>query len=153
MARGNLTIELSKRDVLAVNKWLDNMDKVDQKNTIQTALRQGAQMLVDAGKANLASRNKEKTGNLKRSFRIKVVKKKAYALSGFKRPAGNHSYLIDRGTNKRYTSKGWYRGSVSKGSPNRGSLYWTDAVQTNGGKALDRLMSAIYTALNQINNR
>lgn len=148
-----MTIELSKRDVILVNKWLANMEKVDQKNTIQTALREGAKLIMDAGKSNLAMRNKTKTGNLKRSFRIKVVKKKAYALSGFKRPGGNHSYLIDRGTDKRYTKKGWYRGSISKSSPNKGSLYWTDAVEANGGRALDKLMSAIYTALSQINNR
>jgi len=152
MAR-NLTIELSKSDVIAVNKWLEKMDKVDQGNTIQSALREGAKIIMDAGKSNLATRNKTKTGNLKKSFRIKVVKKKAYALSGFKRPGGNHSYLIDRGTDKRYTKKGYYRGSVSKGSPNRGSMFWTDAVQANGGKAVDRLMSAIYDALAKINNR
>ena len=152
MAR-NLTIELSKSDVIAVNKWLEKMDRVDQGNTIQSALREGAKIIMDAGKSNLATRNKTKTGNLKKSFRIKVVKKKAYALSGFKRPGGNHSYLIDRGTDKRYTKKGYYRGSVSKGSPNRGSMFWTDAVQANGGKAVDRLMSAIYDALAKINNR
>lgn len=152
MAR-NLTIELSKSDVIAVNRWLDKMDKVDQSNTVQSALREGAKIIMDAGKANLATRNKTKTGNLKRSFRMKVVKKKAYALSGFKRPGGNHSYLIDRGTDKRYTKKGYYRGSVSKGSPNKGSMFWTDAVQANGGKAVDRLMSAIYEALTKINNR
>jgi hypothetical protein len=152
MAR-NLTIELSKSDVIAVNRWLDKMDKVDQSNTVQSALREGAKIIMDAGKANLATRNKTKTGNLKGSFRMKVVKKKAYALSCFKRPGGNHSYLIDRGTDKRYTKKGYYRGSVSKGSPNKGSMFWTDAVQANGGKAVDRLMSAIYEALTKINNR
>ena len=153
MAKGALTIELSKSDVAAVNRWLSELDKVDQSNTVQYALKQGALVIQNAGKANLAVRNKTHTGNLKKSFSIKVVKKKAYALSGFKRPAGAHAHLIDRGTDKRYTKKGAYRGSVSKGNPNSGSLFWTQAVTANGGRALNTLMNAIYDALEEINRR
>lgn len=147
MAKGNLTIELSKSDVAAVNRWLSEMEKVDQSNTIQNALRQGAKVIQDAGKTNLASRNKVNKGNLKKSFSIKVVKKKAYALSGFKRPKGAHAHLVDRGTAKRYTGKGYYRGSA------KGTMFWTDAVEANGGKALNTLMNAIYDALAEINRR
>ena len=111
------------------------------------------QDIIDAGKANLASRNKEKTGNLKKSFGIRVNKSKAYALGGHRRPAGAHSYLIDRGTKKRYTAKGYYRGSISRNSPQHGTLYWTDAVNSNGEKALNSLMNAIYQALDEIRRR
>ena len=37
---------------------VEEMDKVEQTNTIQSALRKGATIITDAGKANLASRNK-----------------------------------------------------------------------------------------------
>lgn len=151
--QNNLTITLDKRDLAAVNHWLSEMSEVDQKNTLQKALRDGAKIIQDAGKANLETRNKVNTGKLRRSFAIKVNKKKAYALSGFKRPGGSAAYLIDRGTKKRYTAKGYYRGSVSKDSPNTGSMFWTDAVNAEGGKALDRLMTAIYNSLNEITNR
>lgn len=151
--QNNLTITLDKRDLAAVNHWLSEMSEVDQKNTLQKALKDGAKIIQDAGKANLETRNKVNTGKLRRSFAIKVNKKKAYALSGFKRPGGSAAYLIDRGTKKRYTTKGYYRGSVSKDSPNTGSMFWTDAVNAEGGKALDRLMTAIYNSLNEITNR
>ena len=147
MATGNLTIQLNKSDVAAVNRWLSEMEKVDQSNTIQNALRQGAKVIQDAGKTNLASRNKVNKGNLKKSFSIKVVKKKAYALSGFKRPKGAHSFLVDRGTAKRYTAKGYYRGAAKP------SYFWSDAVEANGGKALKTLMNAIYDALAEIQRR
>lgn len=144
---GNLTIELSKQDLMVANKWLSEMAKVDQGSTVQRALRQGAEIIQNAGKTNLSSRNQTRTGNLKKSFGIKVVKKKAYALAGFKRPKGAHAHLVDRGTAKRYTSKGYYRGAA------RPSYFWTDAVQMNGGEALNNLMNAIYQSLNEINRR
>lgn len=132
---------------------LHALDKVDQHKIIQTALRTGMQEILDAGKANLASRNKTKTGNLKKSFGIRVNKKKGYALGGHKRPAGAHSYLIDRGTKKRWTKDGAYRGSISKGNPQHGTMYWTDAVKSNGTKAMNTLMNAIYQSLNDITRR
>ena len=148
-----LTIELDKNDYQRAMRMLESMDKVSQKQVIQRALRTGMQTIIDAGKANLASRNKEKTGNLKRSFGIRVNRSKGYALGGHKRPAGAHSYLIDRGTKKRYTSKGYYRGSISKGNPKHGTLYWTDAVNSHGEQALNSLMNAIYQALDEIRRR
>ena len=129
------------------------MEKVDQSNTIQTALRKGAQIIQAAGKTNLATRNKVVKGDLKKSFSVRVVKKKAYALAGFKRPQGAHAHLVDRGTKKRYTARGYYRGSVSKGSPNTGSLFWTDAVNATGQRALEGVMSAIYKSLDEITKR
>lgn len=123
------------------------MSKVDQKATIQRALKAGAEIIKGAGQTNLASRNKVVTGNLKKSFSIKVVKKKAYALSGFKRPKGAAAHLVDRGTKKRYTSRGYYRGQVT------GTKFWTDAVETAGPKALNAVMDAIYKSLEEIRRR
>lgn len=153
MATGDLTFELNKADYERIQKWLSQLSEADQKSTIQNALRSGAKLLTTAGKANLQARNKTKTGNLKKSFGLKVVKKRAYALAGFKRPAGAHSHLIDRGTDKRYTKNGYYRGSVSRGNPNKGTMFWTDAVETEGPSALNRIMDAIYKSLDEITRR
>ena len=146
MAKGDLTIELSPRDVAVVNKWLSELEKADQGTSIQRALKQASLVIQNAGKSNLATRNKVKTGNLKKSFSIKVVKKKAYALSGFKRPKGAHAHLVDKGTAKRYY-QGHSRGEV------KGSKFWTDAVQTNGGKAMQTLIDAIYKSIAEITRR
>ena len=160
MARGDLTITLNKAELAAVNKWLSEMDKVDQTSTVSDALKQGIKIIQQQGKLNLASRNNVVTGNLKRSFALKVNKKKVYALSGFRRSqpkkgvkGGNHAHLIDLGTNKRWTKAGAYRGSISRGNPNHGSGFWSDAVASQGPQAIDRLMNAVYKSLEEITRR
>lgn len=151
--QGDLTFEINKADYDRMQRWLSQLSEADQKSVIQNALRTGAKALQAAGKLNFARRNKSVTGNLKKSFGLKVVKKKAYALAGFRRPAGAHSHLIDRGTSKRWTAKGYYRGSVSRGTPNKGSMFWTDAVNTQGPAALNKIMDAIYKSLEEITSR
>ena len=136
------------------------MSKVDQSKAIQYALNQGMRVIVNAGKMNLSSRNNVVSGNLKKSFSLRVNKKKSYALGGFRRSAprkgiegGNHAHLVDRGTVKRYTKKGYYRGSVSRGRPQTGTMFWTDAVNSQGPAALNKLMDAVYDALYEIMRR
>jgi hypothetical protein len=55
-----------------------------------------------------------KTGNLKKSlkrdYNKKLSKKYASSRVGYKRPEGSHAHLLDRGTQKRWTKKGQYRG-------------------------------------------
>lgn len=154
MASGELTIVLDKADYDRVQKWLSEFSTADQKSIVQNALRTGAKSLQAAGKSNLAQRNKVHTGHLKKSFGMRVVKRRSYALVGFKRPGGGeHAHLIDRGTAKRWTQRGAYRGSISKGSPKTGTKFWTDAVQTEGPAALNRIMDAIAKTLEDITNR
>ena len=133
------------------------MENVDQGPAIRSALSAGIKVIVDTGKANLKARNGVKTGNLKKSFTKTVKAKKAAAYAGFRRSApgkriqgANHSYLVDRGTRKRVTSKGYNRGSVSKTAPNTGSKFWTDAVESQGPAAMNRLMDAIYRTLDNM---
>lgn len=154
MAKGELTIVLDEKDLNKMNAILDKYDKVDQNNIVQGALRQGMEVIVAEGKSNLATRNKKKTGNLARSFKVSTNKKKAYSLGGFKRgkDGGAHAHFIDRGTAERWTIKsGAYRGSISKGNPNSGSGFWSDAVADKGQEGLQRLMNAIYEAIDKIN--
>lgn len=157
MAKHDMTIELDEKDYQKMLSILRGMSEVDQAAAIQYALKQGMQVIVNAGKSNLSSRNNVVSGNLKRSFSIKANKKKAYSLGGFRRSSrkenisgGNHAHLVDRGTAKRWTKSGAYRGSVSRGNPNHGTLFWTDAVESQGPAALSRLMDAVYDAIGKI---
>lgn len=157
MAKHDMTIELDEKDYQKMLSILRGMSEVDQAAAIQYALKQGMQVIVNAGKSNLSSRNNVVSGNLKRSFSIKANKKKGFALGGFKRSTkynkiggGNHSYLVSDGTAERYTRKGYYRGSVSKGNPNHGSRFWRDAVESQGPAALSKLMDAVYQAVDDI---
>ena len=150
MAKGSLTISLNKAEFQRLLTVLDKAGDLDTSPAVQKGLREGANLMKEAGKSNLASRNKVNTGNLKKSFKIKVTRRKKignnYALSGFKRGknAGNHAHLVDRGTAKRYTRKGYYRGSV------RGTHFWTDAVNTEGRRALNNLTNIIEQELNKL---
>lgn len=161
MAKGEMTIVLNKAEYQRLVNTLNKAADVDTTPAVQRGLREGANTLKNAGKTSLATRNKEKTGNLRRSFTIKVTRRKKigtnYAMSGFKRSTknnknggGNHAHLIDRGTDKRYTLKGAYRGSISKGSPNVGSSFWTDTVETEGPRAMNRLVNVIESELRKL---
>ena len=155
---GNFTITLNERDYQALQRKFTQAAKIDKSHTIKSALDEGISYIKNAGKSNLASRNKVVSGNLKRSISKRVKKTAAYA--GFKRATagkkggGNHAHLIDRGTDKRYTRKGYYRGSISRGNPNVGSSFWTDAVMIEGPRAERTLMDGVYETISKImNNR
>ena len=162
MPKGSLTLSLNKAEFQRLLSVLDRAGDLDTSPAVQKGLREGANLMKEAGKANLASRNKTQTGNLKRSFKIKVTRRKKignnYALSGFKRGknAGNHAHLVDRGAVNRYTKNAYtdklgrrypphiYRGSV------RGTHFWTDAVNTEGRRALNNLTNIIEQELNKL---
>lgn len=157
MAKGDLTIEMDKVSYQKFLNIVNQLEKTDQTTAVRNALKQGIQVIINQGKTNLAQRNGVKTGNLKKSFTRSVKTKKSVAYAGFRRSApgkrvhgANHSYLVDRGTTKRWTRSGAYRGSVSKGRPNTGSMFWTDAVQSSGPAAMSKLMDAIYNSIDKI---
>lgn len=131
-------------------KTLDSAGDIDTSPAVQRGLREGVNLIKNAGKSNLSQRNKVRTGNLKRSFTIKVTRRKKigrnYALAGFKKSApnkgikgANHSYLVDKGHRKR-NGKGWVQGS----------FFHTDAVQTEGPRALNNLVSVIQSELKRM---
>ena len=161
MAKGELTLTLNKNEYERLVATLDRAGDIDTTPAIQKGLRDGVNAIKTAGKTNLAQRNQVRTGNLKKSFTTKVTKRKKvgsnYALAGFKRSTasnksrgGNAAHLVSRGTKVRYTKAGAYRGSVSKGSPNVGSGFWDDAVQTEGPKAMNRLVNVIESELKKL---
>ena len=156
MAKGDFTIALNTRDYAALDRKFKAAAKIDRNKTIKSALNEGIMYIKNAGASNLSNRNKVKTGNLKKSLSKRVKKAAAYA--GFKRsnkkgvPGGNHAHLVDRGTDERWTKKGAYRGSVSRGRPNTGSMFWTDAVETEGPRAQRTLMDGVYDTISKIMN-
>lgn len=158
MARGEFTFTMNEGEFRKLQQSLNKMSKIDQSTAVQNPLKEGATKIMQAGKSNLSQRNKTKTGNLKKSFGVKVDKKRAAAYAGFRRPTGNHSHLIDRGTVERWTKYnhpiyGRYRGSISRKKPNTGTSFWTDAVSQNGTIVMENLCEAIYAEMNRITNR
>lgn len=155
MAKGDLTIVLDERDYRDLMGRLNGLKDVEKRAAIINSLKNGMMVIQNAGKANLRATDlhTSKKGNLKKSFVIKLDRKKSVVFSGFKRPMGNHSFLVDVGTKKRYTKKGYYRGSVQKRGEYTGSRFWHKAVEDNGGRALSTLMDSVYDEVQKCLNR
>lgn len=159
MSKGEFSITLNETDYRIIQDALQKLSVIEQDAVVGKGLKEGATIIVNEGKRNLQSRNNSKTGNLLRSFSTNLKKKRGKINAGFKRGTkksiggGNHSHLIDRGTDERFTKKGYYRGSVSKGNPNKGSLFWTDAFNTKKNEAGNELIDSIKISIQRIISR
>lgn len=153
---GEFSFTFDKKRLEELQRMLGEMSEVDKRQAIMNSLRRTTKNMVQGGKRNLASRNKKKTGHLSKSFKTNSSKKNVVAYAGFSRSGenkGNHAHLIDRGTAKRWTKAGYYRGSVSRNTPNKGTMFWSDSVETQGRKGMDNLNNTIYQELVKITRR
>ena len=147
---------------------LKAMSELERAAVVHKGLQEGVKVFIRAGKSsfqqtksrnphNVAMAKKmavKRGGGLAKSFSTFSRKKRTSAYAGFKRSTGGGiAHMVDRGTGERYTSKGFYRGSVSKGSPNTGSRFWTNAVQRNGNKAVQELMDSVNKSIRAILNQ
>lgn len=160
--KGELTLTLDEKEWTKMQILLSQYSEIDQNQIIKSALAKGGQQLRSAGEHNFSLTDKGTgSGQLKKSFQIKKKnsKKSSFTMVGFKRgPSykehlGAFAHMVDRGTKKRYTKSGHYTGSISRGMPNKGSGFWTNAVETEGPQALNTITEAIYNAISEINRR
>lgn len=156
MANGELTMQLDREDYMAVMNALNEMTELEREASVAKGLQEGARIIAKAGKVMLkATLSKEpqnvrmQTGNLYKSIGVKVRKKDMKAYAGF-RKGGNHAHLVSDGTEKRYTKRGFYRGSVSKGHPNTGSRFWRKAFESTKDAAAKEVVDSIKQTLNNI---
>lgn len=167
MANRDFTMVLDEGDYAKVQRALSQLSVIEQDAVVQKGLQEGMSVIVREGRKilkNTLSRNphnvrmrkymasKRGGKGLENSFSTKVLKKKGKGYGGFGK-AGHHAHLVDSGTVKRYTSKGYYRGSVSKGAPNTGSRFWRSAVETKKNQAMRELMESIELSINKIISR
>lgn len=134
---------------MRLNHKLNELGDERKYRILDKALNEAIDPIIAQGRANLAARNKVRKGNLITSFKKKYKKRTSSIYAGFTKK-GNSAHLVDRGTKERWTSKGYYRGSVSKGQPKKGSMFWTDAVRAKGTEALNRLSTTITRYVNYI---
>ena len=166
MAEGGLTITIDQHDWQKMQTALDALENIEQQAAIQRGLQEGLRIISNQGKTNLKNRlsteawnitmrnrmASKRGGGLQNAFSTQIKKKKGKGYAGFTNK-GHHAHLVDRGTAKRWTKKGAYRGSVSKGNANQGNMFWTDAFRTEKDKAGQALMDTVYTCINQIIER
>lgn len=157
MAQGDLTLQLSENDYQAVQQIMQGLTELEKASAVERGLSEGVKVIVAQGQSNLRmslSRDpvnvRKRTGQLEKSFTTKTRKKKMSGYAGFARPGGNAAHLVDRGTVKRWTKSGHYTGSVSKGSPQTGSRFWTKAVEQKGQEALETLCNSIEKTVDRI---
>jgi hypothetical protein len=96
-------------DINRIHFAISELSDINKNKTVKKGLGRASKYLVNKGKSNLKN---IKSGNLYNSLISKVKRKRLGALAGFG-SLGKHAHLIDSGTEKRYTSKGFYRGEVT----------------------------------------
>ena len=82
MSNGNVIIGAEIVGIDRIYGLVSDLRQIDQNKAIKAGLRRGANIFIRAGRANLKARNNEKTGNLMKSMRTRVKKRKLGALAG-----------------------------------------------------------------------
>ena len=152
MNSGNVKIGAEILGLDRINRLVADLRDIDQNKAIKAGLRRGANIFIRTGRQNLKARNNEKTGNLMKSMRTRVKKRKLGALAGFsmnysrmaEEGYGSHSWLVDRGTVKRETKKKQNRGIMPA------SYFWTDTKNQAGSGAIREIENGIITAVERM---
>ena len=147
--------EIKQIDREAVNYLVRNLENFEKDKAVKAGLGAAGNVFKVGGASRLKARMKTGsrgvTGNLLRSFQVRVKKSKPGVLIGFKqgKGGGSHANWIDRGTTDRYwkTRKNKSIGRVI------GNAFWTDTEAQDYPQAMDKLYLGIEKAVNRINNR
>lgn len=135
-----------------INRLVADLQEIDQNKAIKAGLRKGAMVFIRLGRSTLRSRNNKHTGNLMKSFRVRVKRRKLGSLAGFSMNYsrmsedgyGSHSWLVDRGTVQRWTKKGQNRGIMPA------SYFWTDTKEQGSSEAIRAIEQGIHDAVKQM---
>lgn len=143
-------IKVSVVDRENVQYLVRNLEDFEKDKAVKSGLRAASNVFRVKGRSNLRSRllhHGKQTNHLMNSFTTKVKRNKLGALAGFDRPGGNHAHLVDRGTKRRYTKDGRNRGIMP------GNRFWSDAQETEEGKAMQAIYQGIQKVVQRINER
>lgn len=143
--------QINREEVLSLIQNLDNFEK---DGAIKSGLKSAGNVFVSGGKQRLRRKMKSGhagvTGNLLRSFTVRVKRRRLGVLAGFNQGVGggSHANLIDLGTDRRYWKKPRkYTGRV------RANRFWSDTEAQDYPKAMKALYAGIEKAVNRISNR
>lgn len=127
-----------------IENMLSGLSLIDKNKLIKAGLRAGANILKNAGKARLKERMAKPggvTGNLLKSFSVRVKKNSPGALVGFTlingTNKGAHAWLVDLGTEAREKSDGASTGIMPA------LKYWTDTRDVDVDRAMQKVETAI----------
>lgn len=151
----NMTISATMVGIDKINSLVSDLQNVDRNRALRYGLLQGAKVIERAGRRNLMLRNDEHTGNLMQSLRAKLARGSLSAYAGFERSykldlekgVGNHAHLVDRGTDKRYTKKGYYRGIMPA------SYFWTDTKAQSASGVNRVILSSVERMVERLKSK
>lgn len=147
-------IEIRQINRDEIEYLIRNLENFEKDAALKGGLKAAGNVFMSGGKSRLRQRMKRtgtSTGNLLRSFQVRVKKSKPGVLIGFRqgKEGGSHAHLIDRGTDKRYwkTRGRKYVGRVTA------TRFWSDTEEQDYPKAMDKLYLGIEKAVNRISSR
>lgn len=135
-----------------VNYLVRRLENFEKDKAIKYGLQSAGNVFKVGGKARLRSRRKRKgTGNLARSFIVRVKRSKPGVLIGFRqgKGGGSHAHLVDKGTDKRY----WKTKSKKYVGIMPANRFWSDTESQDSPKAMNELYNGIEKAANRITER
>lgn len=153
----NNFIEIRHIDRAEVDYLVRNLEDFEKDKAVRDGLFSAGNVFKIEGRKRLRqsmkSGSRGVTGNLLKSFQVKVKKNKPGVLTGFKqgKDGGSHAHLVDLGTTERfYTTKKGSRKSTGKVI---GNLFWSDTEAQDYPKAMNELYKGIERGVNKITSR
>lgn len=149
MKENLIDVTISNKQIL--DHLTAGLSEIDRDKAVKSGLSKGGEVLKQGGINRLKGRMKAgsngKTGNLLRSFYVRVKRNKPGVLAGFTKGknGGNHSHLVDLGTisrmQKSKNRKRRYKGGSSGAAP--GNHFWEDTRDLDTGKAMNEIQAGI----------
>ena len=138
-----------------INAMLQELNDIDTNKSIKAGLRKGLNILRKGGLKRLKSRMKSPsgvTGNLVKSFNVRVKKNKLGGLAGFGMVSdtdGNHiiarhAHLVDLGTAERERQNGGSTGKMPSLN------FWTDTRNDDMDNAVGEVLKGTEQAILKI---
>lgn len=138
-----------------INAMLQELNDIDTNKSIKAGLRKGLNILRQGGLKRLKSRMKSPsgvTGNLVKSFNVRVKKNKLGGLAGFGMVSdtdGNHiiarhAHLVDLGTAERERQNGGSTGKMPSLN------FWTDTRNDDMDNAVGEVLKGTEQAILKI---
>lgn len=139
-------------DVDRVITGIEKLGNISKNRHVRRGLNDAAQVFIRGGKARLRTRllYHGSTGSLLRSFERRLKRAKPGALAGFHRGQrgddrnGYHAHLVDKGTVRRKTRRGYNRGIMPA------NLFWADTLQQESARASDVVIRSLEAAIYSI---
>ena len=138
-----------------INAMLQELNDIDTNKSIKAGLRKGLNILRKGGLKRLKSRMKSPsgvTGNLVKSFNVRIKKNKLGGLAGFGMVSdtdGNHiiarhAHLVDLGTAERERQNGGSTGKMPALN------FWTDTRNDDMDNAVGEVLKGTEQAILKI---